>query len=254
MRRGARGMSLVEIMMVVALSSLVLTGVVYMVQQGSSHFDSSVWYKENLTRAQVGLARLEEDLYKAANVSEYVTGAGGVDEVKVTPAPFRYAKGSKAATVRDPDTDAEKNALVVPGWVGEPASDPGRKLFTFVINRLGSRRFGGEPGYTLVARAQLKGGDLVYEREWVGTPPTGAVPEGPLPPTVIIRNIDYVRIESQNIHSELDPAEVIGSVVKFFVKIRDLSTDRVRSEGRTLYITRSVKLAVPAAANLGGGS
>ncbi len=245
--RRARGMTLVEIMMVVGLSSLVLTGVIYIVQQGSGHFDSSVWYKENLTRAQVGLARLEEDLYKAANISEYVAGAGGIDEVKVTPAPFRYAKGTKIAPVRDPDTDVEKNAPVVPGFEGDPSSDPGRELFTFTINRLGS------PGYTMRAKATLKGGDLIYEREWVGAPPTSPVPDTPLPPTAIIRNIDYACIEHENLKSELDPTEVVGSVVKFFFKIRDLKADRVRSEGRTLYITRSVKLSVGAAASAGGG-
>lgn len=254
-RPASRGVSLVEILMVVGLSSLVLTGLVYMIQQGSSHFDSSVWYKDALTRTQIALARLEEDLYKAANISEYVPGAV-VLEVKTTPSPFRYASGSLPETIRDPDTDIEKGGLVVPGLVGEAAGDPGRELFSFTINRLGTNRGGrSEPGYTLRCRGQLRGGNLIYERAWVGPAPAGDVPDSPLPPTPLLRDVDFFYIEHENIKSELDPAEIIGSVVKFYVKIRDLKAVRARSEGRVLFVTRSVKLAVPAAAGaLGGGS
>lgn len=253
--RARRGISLVEILVVVGLSSLVMTGIVYMIQQGSGHFDSSVWYKDNLTRAQVALARMEEDLYKASNVSEYVPGPV-VLEVKTTPAPFRYATGSGSGLIRDPDTDLEKNVAVVPGTVGDPAGDAGRDLFQFTVSRLGTNRGGRtEPGYAMLVKARLRGGDLVYEKRWIGSPPSVEVPDAPMPPTVLMRNIDYFYIEHNNIKSELDPAEIVGSVVKFYVKIRDLKADKVRSEGRTLFVTRSVKIAVPAVAgSLGGGS
>ncbi len=248
-RNNNKAFTLVEVMVVAALTSLVLTGVIHMIRQGSDTMDASVWYKDNLTKIQISMNRISEDLYKASNLREYeVDPTTKMDIVKETEHPFSYIRGSIQETITDPDTDTEINSNVIPGVVSKNReTDPERKIFSFIINSLGSSRPGSSsPTYSMIVNVYLKGGDLLYERKWFGPSPPSTVDDFEFHKRVILQNVDYIYIDHRNFTSKLDPTIVEGSVIKLIIKLKDFNTNKIRAKIRTLSLNRSVKINVEA--------
>lgn len=240
-----RAFTFVEVMMVVTLSALVMTGIIYMVQQGGSHLDSSTWYRENLTKLQIAMNMVTEDLQKASNVSRFAWNATkGINEIQEITTPFLYQPGKDTEMVPDPDTLEPRSRRIT--RAGKPGDGSEQKLFSFCINHLGSIRKTTDPSWTMLVNAWLKEDRIEYERIFKGMAPPSVVGAVPHYRRTIVSNVDYVVLEATNIPSELDPSIVSGSMLKFMIRLKDANAPAKRAEGRTLFMNRSVRLAVPA--------
>ena len=118
-RSGKSGMTLVEVMVAAAITSLVMTVLIHIIRQGSDTMDSSVWYRSNLTKLQIGLTRITEDLYKASNERKFVVDPiTSLDTIEEVSFPFSYLKGDIIGEVIDPDSDSIIKTTVISGGHG----------------------------------------------------------------------------------------------------------------------------------------
>jgi len=241
-RNFCKAMTLMEILVSVAVISLVFTLVSQMISQGTKNVGSSMWHAERLKESQLFFKMLREDLHKASDVVlvDYtVTDLN--NELSVLKKQLTY---SCPASVNYVNPFSNVNAPVNLKVAKSGASQ--QTIMSFSINKLSKRTSTGAStqGYTIQVKLELKDGRLAYTKQLISGTPGAEDDETLIPPPgkIVLSDVDFIHISHEDTMSDFySPPRKIGSILNFFARIK--SAD---DENKTAEFKQSIKTSIEA--------